>query len=808
MNYYVFIPLAGFTVNLLTWTYIFAQRQNNPLNIAYVLFTGYLAIWSLADFILWSSTAARLFVPLLKISTSLGFITNFCFLHFIYSLTQKKKDYVYATAVCFVALCTAFNLSTNAYVNGYETHGWGISYLKGNLSFPILLINTASIIYSIILVYRENKKPYNHHINTQLYHISFGLTIFISSVTISHIILPYVFDIYYPLNLPLVITILQTIFMFRVVYEHNMFVTKTTLEASQNRLANLSGKLAQANTSLGKKDVERTGALLKSTAQLRCEIAECRRAEEALAMEKEHLTVTLNSIGEGVITTDTSGNIVLLNRVAETLTGWSQTEALGQSLATVFQILNEKNRQPCQSPAAAALAADGRVYRADQLLLIAKDGTERLIAANAAPIRAKDVNVFGAVLVFRDTTAKRRLEEELMKADKLDSIGLLAGGVAHDFNNILTAIIGNISLAKMYANSEGKVFTRLINAEKAALQAQNLTHQLLTISKEGAPIRQPASIDNIIRDCIDFSLRGSNVTCAFRVKNHLWPVAIDQGQISQVINNLIINADQAMPDGGCIEVDVSNVTIDTHSTDRHLALEPGKYVKIAVKDNGIGISSAHISKIFDPYFTTKQTGNGLGLFTCYSIIKKHRGHLNVASQQGIGTTFTIYLPAAEKQAPQQPGKQRAHYPGQGKILIMEDDATIREVTGEMLDHLGYDVTFARDGTEAIALYSQEIHTDTPFEAVVLDLTVPGGMGGQQAIKKLLKIDPQTRAIVASGYANNPIMTQFKHYGFCDRIVKPYKSEELHAVLHRVIKTQHAPPAVQHRYQSVKPRAIT
>lgn len=801
MNYYVFIPLTGFAVNLLTWTYTFAQRQTNALNVAYLLFTGYLATWSLADFILWSSVDTRLFVPLLKIASSLGFITNFCFLHFIYSLTQKKRDYIYYAALFIAALITVLNLSTNAYVNGYETHGWGVSYLKGGLFFHITLINAISIIYSAALVYNENKKLSQHDINTRTYLPLLVLTIFIPLSLTSHILLPYLFKFNHPLRLPLIITMLQSIFVFRLVALHNVHATKKTLEESQNELEKLAAALAQANASLEMKVVERTGSLLKSNEQLRREIRERRRAEEAQAAEKEQLTVTLNSIADGVITTDTAGTIVSLNRVAEALTGWSQAEALGQPLATIFQILDETNRQPCRSPADAALDTDGRTHHADPLLLVAKDGTERLIAANAAPIRAQDENVLGAVLVFRDTTEKRHIEEELMKTDKLDSIGLLAGGVAHDFNNILTAIIGNISLAKMYADSEDRVFARLVNAEKAALQAQNLTQQLLTISKESAPIRQTASIDTIIRDCIDFSLRGSNVTCELRVKDHLWPVEIDQGQISQVINNLIINANQAMPDGGCINVYASNVTIDTHRIDRHIALKPGNYIKISVNDNGSGISEAHMSKIFNPYFTTKQTGNGLGLFTSYSIIKKHHGHLRVESRQDAGTTFTIYLPASEKQISQQFGNQTMHYPGKGKILIMEDDETIREVTGEMLDHLGYDVTFARDGAEAITLYGQEKNTDTPFEAVVLDLTVPGGMGGKQTVKKLLKIDPQTKAIVASGYSNDPIMAQFEHYGFCDRIVKPYKAEELHAVLYRVIKTPQAPAT---RYESAEP----
>ncbi|MCZ6875785.1 MAG: ATP-binding protein [bacterium] len=793
MNYYVFIPLVGFTINLFTWTYTFSQRHNNSINRSCLLITGCLAVWSLTDFTLWLPAATRLWVPLLKIALSIGFLTNFCLLHFIYSITQRNKDFLYYTTLSCVSLSAILNISTNSYVNGYEIHGWGISYIEGSSFFYITFINVLPILYSTYIIFNEIKKTSHYDTNSPYPRVFLGLLVLSLSLLISHLVFPYILKINHPVQLSFIATVIQSVFICSVVSAHNARVTQKELQESRNKLESLASELAQASASLEKKVVERTGSLLKSNEQLRCEIIERRRAEEVLATEKEQLAVTLSSIGDGVIATDTSGNIVLLNKVAETLTGWSQAEAIKQPLSTIFQILDEKNRQPCQNPADAALHADGHVHRADQLLLIARDGTERLIAANAAPIRAKDEDMFGAVLVFWDMTARRHIEEELMKADKLDSIGLLAGGVAHDFNNILTAIIGNISLAKIYAEKEGKVFARLVNAEKAALQAQNLTQQLLTISKDGSPIRQPASIDHVIRDCIDFSLRGSNVRCEFGVDHHLWPVEVDQGQISQVINNLMINADQAMPDGGRIDVQVENVTLDADDIDRHIALEPGKYVKISVQDNGIGIPEDRMSKIFDPYFTTKQAGNGLGLFTCYSIIKKHHGHLSVASQQGVGTTFEIYLPASEQQVGKQLGKQMTHYPGKGKILIMEDDETIREVTGEMLMHLGYDVTFARDGAEAIALYRREKDADAPFEVVVLDLTVPGGMGGEQAIKKLLKIDPQTKAIVASGYTTDPIMAQFEHYGFCDRIVKPYKSEELHAVLYKVMKT---PPEVQ------------
>ncbi len=799
MNYYVFIPLVGFTINALTWTYTFAQKQRNPLNISYLLLTGSLAIWSLTNFVLWSPIEERLLIPILKMSSSIGFMTNFFLLYFVYSFINKRKDKFFYVYLLSLSVFIMISVWTNVYINGYEKYNWGILYKGGVLFLPITVANILPTIFSIFLVHHERKNVLNSSVSHRFDLVLLGSILFSSSLLISHIIFPYVLRINHFLRVPIIATILQAIFIFRAVAKYNSITITKDLQESKKKLESLAGELAQANASLEKKVVERTGSLLKSNEQLRREIIERRRAEEALATEKEQLAVTLSSIGDGVITTDTTGHIVLLNRVAEALTEWSQAEAFGQPLSTVFRLLDEKTRQSCQNPADAALDVDGRVQRADQLLLIARDGMERLIAANAAPIRARDEKVLGVVLVFRDMTEQRRIEEELIKADKLDSIGLLAGGIAHDFNNILTAIIGNISLAKMYGNGEDKVFARLVNAEKAALQAQNLTQQLLTVSKEGSPIRRPASIDDVIRDCIDFSLRGSNVKCEFKVESHLWPVEIDAGQISQVINNLIINADQAMPDGGVIEVHADNVTIGAQNRDRYVALEPGRYVKISVKDDGVGIDEDHLAKIFDPYFTTKQTGDGLGLFTCYSIIKKHHGDLEVESRQGVGTTFYAYIPASEQPLQKQPGNQATHYPGKGKILIMEDDETIREVTGEMLRHLGYHVVFARDGAEAIDLYTQARGTDTPFEVVVLDLTIPGGMGGKQAISKLLEIDPQTKAIVASGYANDPIMAQFSHYGFCDRIVKPYQSEALHAVLYKVRTSQPTPLPVQHRY---------
>jgi signal transduction histidine kinase len=286
-------------------------------------------------------------------------------------------------------------------------------------------------------------------------------------------------------------------------------------------------------------------------------------------------------------------------------------------------------------------------------------------------------------------TDRRRMEEELIKADKLESIGIVAGGIAHDFNNILTAILGNVSLAKMYATPEDKVFTRRMNAEKAALQAQNLTQQLLTFSKGGALVRRTASIVDLVKDSIDFSMRGSNVRCDLSVAPGVWPVDIDEGRIGQVINNLLINANQAMPDGGLIDVRVENIETDD-GTGPFLPLKAGEYVRISVEDHGIGIPEENLQKIFDPYFTTKQKGNGLGLFTCYSIMKKHDGHIAVESSPGVGTTFYVYIPASRQGVLRPKHMSVVQTAGTGRILVMEDEEIIRDVTGEMLSHYGYD----------------------------------------------------------------------------------------------------------------------
>jgi len=508
-----------------------------------------------------------------------------------------------------------------------------------------------------------------------------------------------------------------------------------------------------------------------------------RRTLKSLFEEKERAQVTLRSIGDGVITTDAEGKVVLINAIAERLTGWTQREAEGKPLAEVFYIINERTRERCENPVDKVLREGKIVDLANHTALIARDGAERIIADSGAPIRDESGNIIGVVLVFRDATEKQKLEEEILKAGKLESVGILAGGIAHDFNNILTAITGNISLAMRDIKPSDAIFRRLVDAESACLRAKELTYQLLTFSKGGAPVKKTVSVSEIIEDSARLALAGSNVRCKISVPDDLLPADVDEGQISQVINNLLINAVEAMPGGGVITVRAENLTAGKGDA---LPLAYGKYLKISIQDQGTGILPGHLRKIFDPYFTTKQKGSGLGLAICYSIVKKHDGHISVESVLGSGTTFSIYLPASSKEPARKKDSREEPIRGEGKILVMDDEAIVRDVTGQILKHLGYDAEFAGDGSEAIELYRKAKESGKPFDLVIMDLTVPGGMGGKEAIHWLIEIDPDVRAIVSSGYSDNLVMSDFRQYGFKGVVAKPYKIQQLALALYNVL----------------------
>lgn len=512
------------------------------------------------------------------------------------------------------------------------------------------------------------------------------------------------------------------------------------------------------------------------------DISKRKRIEDELAAEKERLTVTLRSIGDGVISTDLQGKVISLNKVAEALTAWPEEEARGEPLTNVFHIVNEFNRKRCEDPVRKVMETGGIVGLANTTILIGRDGKEHVIADSAAPIMDSQSKIIGAVLVFRDVSEKRKMEAELVKAQKLESLGVLAGGIAHDFNNFLTVLIGNLSLAKMDSKPGDQVGTWLNEMEKASLQAKTLTQQLLTFSRGGLPVKQMVNLAELVKNSTTFSLRGSNVRCDFSIPEDLLPVEADEGQIGQVINNLILNATHAMPEGGILEIRSENIIL---SADNEFSLPAGPYLRTSFRDHGVGIGPDHLPKVFDPYFSTKQKGSGLGLTVAYSIVDKHNGRLTVESELGHGTIFTIYLPASEKPASQSTDEMTSLFIGKGKILVMDDEEFIREVAIHMLGKIGYEVAVADDGNQAVEMYRQAQKSGEPFDTVIMDLTVPGGMGGKEAIQKLKKLDPNVKALVSSGYSNDPIMSNFRDYGFQGVVKKPYRIQDMSDALRSV-----------------------
>src|SRR3990167_6907339 len=535
----------------------------------------------------------------------------------------------------------------------------------------------------------------------------------------------------------------------------------------------------------GEVDVNQLKRSIKYALERQRDINNRKSIEKALFEEKERLSVTLSSIGDGVIATDTEGNVVLINRIAERLTGWSHAEAMGRFIEDVFFIVNVESGEKEASPVSKAINANNIVGLESGTVLITK-GREgcRYVSASSSPIRDRDGIIIGVVLVFRDITELKKLEEELLKVQKLESIGVLAGGVAHDFNNLLTSIMGNISLSSLPDISDEKVKQRLFQALKACHKAKDLSTQLLTFSKGGAlENRTVTSLEKVIRETANFTMSGSNIDFKFVVANNLWSVEIDEGQISQVISNMLINAAQAMTNEGKITIKIENAEA---KKEKGIPLEDGKYVKTTITDEGIGIPKEYLSRIFDPYFTTKQAGTGLGLSTSYSIIKKHGGYITVESELHVGTKFVVYLPAKGSPVSVEVKSDPSIKQGRGRILIMDDKIEVREAAGEMLSHIGYEVEFAKDGSEALKHYKRAKMEGEPFDMVIMDLTVPGGMGGKEAIEKLLLYDPGVKAIVSSGYSSDPILEKYKKYGFKGVLPKPYEMGKLSDVLYGVL----------------------
>ena len=514
--------------------------------------------------------------------------------------------------------------------------------------------------------------------------------------------------------------------------------------------------------------------------ELSQDMLRARRLSEDLLESQEQMALATRAANLGIWVRDLVRNEVWATDKWRELLGFAKSERI--DFNSFLEKLHPEDREAVSETFAKALIGEGG-YETEYRVVL-PDGRTRWIASrgrfefNGA---GKPVLMRGASL---DITTRKQIEEELFRGRKLESLGVLAGGIAHDFNNFLTIIAGNIALAKMHLKPADQVCDILEQAAVACNRAKSLALQLLTFGKGGAPVKRPSPLCGVLKDVVDLARAGATATINLTIGGDLWSAEIDTEQISQALYNILLNARQAMPEGGIIEVRAENVVFDADSLTRR----NGRYVMISVRDHGCGIAADVLPRIFDPYFTTKKSGSGLGLATVHAIIAKHDGHITVQSILGEETTFSVYLPACQAVQPAESGVGQQMETGSGRVLVMDDEEALRILLAQILKRLGYEVECARDGAEAIKLYQKAKDSGRRFDVVLVDLTIPGGIGGEEVAARLRKIDDSVVLIVSSGYSNTPIMSEFRKYGFDDALSKPWSPVDLSEVLRRHVQS--------------------
>jgi len=515
------------------------------------------------------------------------------------------------------------------------------------------------------------------------------------------------------------------------------------------------------------------------TNELELEISERLEAEKELAASEKRFRTIFDHSTDGILITDpVSRRFVLANKTICKMLGYSEAELLR---------LSAEDLHPPQDLVLAMedfeRAVAGKSNFSKDIPVIRKDGSVFPMEISSTMIELGGQSLLLGCI--RDITERKTMEEERLKVRKLESVGVLAGGIAHDFNNILAAVLGNVSLILALTDDSDRRYQLLKDLEKASLRARDLTMQLLTFSKGGEPVKEVTDIAEIIKESAQFILHGSNVRCDFKFADNLWNAEVDSGQISQVIQNIVVNAWHAMPDGGVITISCRNVVA---SSQRSELLANKNCLEIVITDNGPGIPEELLDQIFDPYFTTKKGGSGLGLAITHSIVSKHNGIISVQSLPGKGATFTVLLPAVavEVSMKTMPVKGTIGNVVGKKVMVMDDEEAVREVTMQLLRHLGYETVLVADGQEAIETYSQHLASGSPIDLVIMDLTIPGGMGGKEAAEKILAVDPTATLVVASGYYHDPIMANYESFGFRGFLPKPYQLADLREVLLKLL----------------------
>ena len=544
-------------------------------------------------------------------------------------------------------------------------------------------------------------------------------------------------------------------------------------------VAERTAQLSEANTSLQ-----------QSNEELAREIAEHKTAEETLQVSEAHYRLLTENASDVVWRLDSEYRFLYISPADERLRGYRADEVIGHH---VFELFDEegiaslkKVAQQRQEAEQSGMMTGTATFEARHRC---KDGRWLWAEVSATPDRDAGGTITGFHGITREVTIRKEREKELLKIEKLESLGALAGGIAHDFNNILTGILGNISFAQMFLDDTHKSYKPLVEAEKSSIRAGVLARQLLTFARGGDPVKKVISLHHLMNEAVSLVLCGSNVKGTIEIPDSTFAVNADEGQLNQAFHSIVINATQAMPGGGTLLVSAQNVTLNDANS---MTLPSGSYVRISFSDQGGGISDGDLKKIFDPYFTTKSSGTGLGLALAHSIINKHGGHIGVKSVIGNGTTFIIHLPSiGETYSAYQAGFDTENSDAQTgcSILVMDDSEVILDMTTEMLEYMGYLATTCESGAEAIMKYKAARDSGTPFSAVIMDLTIPGGMGGKEAAQQILAIDPKACLIVSSGYSNDPIMSDFRAYGFSGAIAKPYKMKEFGNLLRSTLSSR-------------------
>jgi len=515
------------------------------------------------------------------------------------------------------------------------------------------------------------------------------------------------------------------------------------------------------------------------------DISQRKKKEEIIQLSRREWESTFDAMSDWVSLIDLKGRILRSNCAGENILGAPTEKIIGRMCC---DLVHGTKKPIPECPMQKML----QTHKRETTDLYVKEISSWL-RISVDPVMDEDKNLIKVVHIVRDITELKKIEEERLKVMKLESIGIMAGGIAHDYNNLLSVILGNIELAKEDIDPDMGISTFLAEAEKASLKSKELTKQLITFSKGGEPVKGIDSAGNLVQNIINQTIFDTEIKCEVHLSENLWLTEFDEDQMKLALKNILNNSAEAMPKGGSIDINLENFEICIENMEPDLSLSMGKYVKISIRDQGAGISRNHLHLIFDPYFSTKdmgvQKGMGLGLATVYSIIRRHDGHITVESEVGVGTVFTLYLPAYEKDKIELKPFERPTVDKElvstGKILVMDDEEMIRCLAKQRLIRFGYDADIAKDGAEAFELYKRALDSGKPYDAVILDLTVKKGMGGKEAVKKVLEIDPQAKAIVSSGYSTDPVLADFKRYGFIGALTKPYTMRDLGLVLGKI-----------------------